>query len=342
MKHGSLFSGIGGFDLAAEWMRWENIFHCEIADFPRQILQYYWPDADSLEDITKTDFRKYANKIDILTGGFPCQPFSVAGKRRGTGDNRHLWPEMLRVVTEVHPRWVVGENVHGIVNWDGGLVFEQVQSDLEGEGYEVQPYILPACSVNAPHRRDRVWFVAHSHQCAEGSSGASPGPFGQGRGNYDEPQERGGQAQQPIGCCDVPGDAPHSPDSRIEGMREGADKVCKPGTASHSHAKRLQRGQISGIVGKKREEPIEQSVRLLQPDWENFPTQSPICSGNDGISSELDVDAIYKTIGRKVTKAFNPFSWWRQESVKAYGNAIVPQLALQIFKALENLIMEEG
>ena len=142
--HGSLFSGIGGFDLAAEWMQWKNVFHCEINPFVQKVLKYHFPNSESLTNIITTDFKKYANKIDILTGGFPCQPFSVAGKRKGTEDERHLWPEMLRAIREIKPRWIVGENVCGIINWDGGMVFDQVQTDLENEGYEVQPFILPA------------------------------------------------------------------------------------------------------------------------------------------------------------------------------------------------------
>jgi DNA (cytosine-5)-methyltransferase 1 len=160
MRHGSLFSGIGGFDLAAEWMGWENVFHCEWMEFPRKVLDYYFPNADSHIDICKTDFQKYANKIDILTGGFPCQPFSMAGKRKGTDDERYLWGEMLRAVQEIKPKFVIAENVFGITNIDGGMVFEQVCLDLETQGYEVQSFIIPAAAKNAPHRRDRVWFVA--------------------------------------------------------------------------------------------------------------------------------------------------------------------------------------
>jgi DNA (cytosine-5)-methyltransferase 1 len=163
MTHGSLFSGIGGFDLAAEWMGWENIFHCEWNPFGQKVLKYHFPNAISYEDITKTDFTIHRGRIDILTGGFPCQPYSMAGKRLGKEDERHLWPEMLRAIREIQPRWVVGENVFGLVNWSGGMVFHEVQADLEAEGYEVQPYVLPAVSVNAPHRRDRVWFVAYSN-----------------------------------------------------------------------------------------------------------------------------------------------------------------------------------
>ena len=162
MRHGSLFSGIGGFDLAAEWMGWTNVFHCEWMEFPRKVLDYHFPNSDSHIDICTTDFKKYANKIDILTGGFPCQPFSQAGKRKGTDDERYLWGEMLRAIQEIKPTFVIAENVFGITNIDGGLVFESVCLDLETEGYEVQPFIIPACAKNAPHRRDRVWFVAYS------------------------------------------------------------------------------------------------------------------------------------------------------------------------------------
>lgn len=163
MTHGSLFSGIGGFDLAAEWMGWENMFHCDVKPFAIRTLKYYWPNAKLYNDIKKTDFTIHRGKVDVLTGGFPCQPFSGAGKRKGKEDDRHLWPEMLRAIREIQPSWIVGENVYGLINWNRGMVFNEVQVDLENEGYEVQPYILPACSINAPHRRDRVWFVAHSN-----------------------------------------------------------------------------------------------------------------------------------------------------------------------------------
>jgi hypothetical protein len=120
MTHASLFSGIGGFDLAAEWMRWENIFHCEWNPFGQKVLAHHFPNSKSYNDITKTDFTIHAGAIDVLTGGFPCQPYSLAGKQLGKEDERHLWPEMLRTIEEVKPTWVVGENVLGIVNWGGG------------------------------------------------------------------------------------------------------------------------------------------------------------------------------------------------------------------------------
>jgi len=251
MKHGSLFSGIGGFDLASEWMGWDNVFHCEWNDFGKKVLKYYWPKSISYDDITKTDFTIHRGSIDILTGGFPCQPYSTAGKRLGKEDERHLWPEMLRAIREIQPRWIVGENVLGLVNWNGGLVFEEVQADLENEGYEVQPYILPACGVNAPHQRYRVWFVAkHSDS------------IGQKRRVY---------------------------------KKQSKNAIWKQFSKSNPRFNKWN-------------------------SWQNFPTQYPVCNGNDGLSNRLDGIA---------------FSKWRSESIKAGGNAIVPQVVLQIFKAIE-------
>jgi len=160
VRHLGLFEGIGGFSLAARWSGWETLAWCEWNPFGQKVLKHHFPNAIGHGDITQTDFTIYRGQIDIITGGFPCQPYSGAGKRLGKKDERHLWPEMLRSIREVQPSWVVGENVLGLVNWSGGLVFHEVQTDLEAAGYEVWPYVLPACAVNAPHRRDRVWFVA--------------------------------------------------------------------------------------------------------------------------------------------------------------------------------------
>ena len=176
MKVISLFSGIGGFEIAAQQMGWTPVVSCEIEEFPRKVLNYYWPNAYHHKDVKTLTYETINNEVSkrfgtdwrkdgvILTGGFPCQPYSAAGKREGKNDERHLWPEMFRLIQEISPDWIVGENVLGLVNWSGGLVFEEVCVDLETQGYEVQPYILPAVSKNAPHRRDRVWFVAHSNR----------------------------------------------------------------------------------------------------------------------------------------------------------------------------------
>jgi len=163
MNHASLFSGIGGFDLAAEWCGWNNVFQVEIDPFCQKVLQKNFPLSAKYENIKEFNGTKYRGKVDIISGGFPCQPFSVAGKRKGTEDDRYLWEEMLRVVKEIKPRFVVGENVFGLVNWKNGLVFEKIISDLENLHYEVETVVIPACAVNAPHRRDRVWIIANTN-----------------------------------------------------------------------------------------------------------------------------------------------------------------------------------
>jgi DNA (cytosine-5)-methyltransferase 1 len=289
MKHGSLFSGIGGFDLAAGWMGWENVFHCEWMEFPRKVLEYYWPDADSHIDICKTDFKKYANKIDILTGGFPCQPFSMAGKRKGTNDERYLWGEMLRAIQEIKPKFVIAENVFGITNIDGGLVFEQVCLDLETEGYEVQPFIICAAAKNAPHRRDRCWFVAY----------CNGNGFNECNGNNEKQSSKGGKyALNDIEQISI--------DTKCIGRTEIRDDNGQFETTQQSECREQQ---FSGADS-------------TQSWWRNFPSQSPICSGDDGLPTKLD----------GIT-----FSKWRAESIKGYGNAIVPQIAYSLFEIIQEL-----
>lgn len=159
-----MFSGIGGFDLAAEWMGWENMFHCEWNEFGQKVLKHYWPNAASYGDITKTDFTIWRGKIDILTGGFPCQDFSNAGEQLGADGERYLFPEMFRAIREIQPGWVVAENVYALTSPKFSRVFEQICSSLETEGYKVQPFIIPASSVGAEHERNRVWIVAYSER----------------------------------------------------------------------------------------------------------------------------------------------------------------------------------
>lgn len=163
MTHLSLFTGIGGLDLAAEWVGFETVGQCEWADYPTKVLEKHWPDVPRWRDIrsmTKESFyeRTGLRTVDVISGGFPCQPFSVAGKRRGSEDDRYLWPEMLRVIEELRPAWVVGENVAGIVN----MALDTALSDLEAKGYAAGAFIIPACAVDAPHRRDRCVIVANT------------------------------------------------------------------------------------------------------------------------------------------------------------------------------------
>ncbi|MBU3720546.1 MAG: DNA (cytosine-5-)-methyltransferase [Burkholderiaceae bacterium] len=352
MNHGSLFSGIGGFDLAAEWMGWVNVFHCEWMPFPRRVLHHYWPEALSYEDITKTDFSIHRGCIDVLSGGFPCQPYSAAGKRLGKEDERHLWPEMLRAIREIQPRWVVGENVFGLVTWNDGLVFEEVCSDLEAEGYEVQPFVLPACAVNAPHRRDRVWFVAHrddkecnvwgstSERTGKATEHWRDGVLGATARFGEERIVADAQSQQDIGGRS---NRFHSKfagtnvervvaDSACEGSRQFPSEDCgRPDRRlddygqiqppSHTCDTELQGSVIDRSIGSQGETEGQgrQSSGSVCSQWEIFPTQPPICGGDDGLPTELD----------GIT-----FPKWRAESIKAYGNAVVPQVVFQIFQAI--------
>ena len=390
MNHASLFSGIGGAEVAASMMGWQNLFHCEIQEFPRKVLDYWFPNSESYEDITKTDFTKWHGKVDVLTGGFPCQPFSLAGRRKGADDNRYLWPQMLRAIRQIHPTWVVGENVNGIKTMvescqvtqmgrtdylfeenhlyreESRFTLDKICADLEAEGYSVQPLVIPACAIGAPHRRDRVWIVAHrsdpraetvQQEGQDGICSARPSPHTQCNGH--SPQGHGNQRAR----AKKSKKRKNRPQSRSR--RHGSGKTLahalqhrshevhqdhqsqfpdgartnslggqRPSSHSYSNGgKALQASKGLERTGRKRDvQPKERSTspewtdrlsRLQQSGrWRNFPTQSPVCRGNDGIP--FDVDSL--TIS---------FPKWRQESIKAYGNAWVPQVAYEIFRAIE-------
>lgn len=373
MNHGSLFSGIGGFDLAAEWMGWHNEFHCEWMPFPRKVLHHYWPNSKSYEDITKTDFTIHRGSIDILTGGFPCQPYSSAGKRLGKEDERHLWPHMLRVISEIKPTYVVGENVRGLTNWNGGMVFEEVCTDLESQGYEVQPILLPACAVGAPHRRDRIWFVAYSNgsmfrtekygsiRCENGENETE-----RTQGIYDAVRSNGNSGtatnsnsrglertkESRWDSINVIGEGEFRTSTNSDSIRQHERECDNEEFASEgrinalndvnpndgqrnvtdSDSFRLQGGLSSrehDVFQRNRQD--KKNVQHLHSfksrlRFENFPTQPPICGGDDGLPTELD----------GIT-----FPKWRQESIKGYGNAIVPQVAYQIFKVIAEMDARE-
>lgn len=337
--HASLFSGIGGFDLAARWMGWSNAFHCEINPFCLKVLRHHFKESESYEDITQTDFRKWKGKVDVLSGGFPCQPFSLAGQRRGAEDNRYLWPQMLRAIREIRPAWVVGENVAGIltmvqpgtqveVERSASLfgesyteqehrqqfVIETICHDLEQEGYSVQPILIPACAIGAPHRRDRIWFIAH--RADTGIEGVQQGGtdgvhsadtasdterIGRNKMDYQvQPEQPNGNWADCNGC------------KRFASYSEGKQSErCEP--EQHCNGSKEQ-VELRGINSQRH------TAGTYIPNWRNFPTQSPVCGRNDGLPGRLDGIS---------------FSAWRRESIKAYGNAIVPQVTHEIFKAIE-------
>jgi DNA (cytosine-5)-methyltransferase 1 len=289
MKHLGLFEGIGGFSLAARWMGWQTIAYSEIDPFCLKVLGYHFPDAVSIGDITKADFTPYANTVDIITGGFPCQPYSVAGRRKGTKDERHLWPQMFRAIREVKPQWVVGENVRGLLNWSKGLVHHEICTQLENEGYEVQSFLLPASAVGAPHERYRLFIVAHHN----------------GIGRQSRPSAINGRKKQV---------------EKREQLWYKTTSIIESGDVAYTKSRGL-----SNRDAKQVQDTSHTSLErhCFVPDWQNFPTQPPVFSGNDGFSDRLD--------GITVPS-------WRRESVKAYGNAIVPQMAYEIFKAIQQMI----
>jgi len=355
ITHYDLFAGIGGFSLALEEVFDEPIRHifCEWEFFPTAVLKQHWPDGEFWGDIadlvaytdskrsgtqrhgnnaelpksdqkpegqpqhranghsgfatnsaaqrqqgqrelarplnseTSSD-RQTSGAVDlynfsIVTGGFPCQPFSTAGRRKGTSDDRYKWPEMFKVIQNVKPEWVIAENVRGLVTWNEGMVLEQVCTDLESEGYEVQPFIIPAVAVNAPHRRDRVWIIAHT------VSNTNKRP--------------------------------------LRGVDEEKNGIQKEHRQERSRTRQSVR---TATMGSQRSSDGLQDSRSLgertYPDWNRNWQEVAFATCDDTMDDGLSrlVDGI-------------PYSRpkWRKDSLKAYGNGIVPQVAIEIFKAIK-------
>lgn len=344
MNHASLFSGIGGAEVAASKMGWQNLFHCEIQEFPRKVLDYWFPNSESYEDITKTDFRKWKGKVDVLTGGFPCQPFSLAGRRKGKDDNRYLWPQMLRAIREIQPTWIIAENVIGIKTMvefgqeikmgrsddlfeenylyrkESRFTLEKICQDLEAAGYSVQPINIPACSVGAPHRRERIWIIAHrSDPRAETmQQKRKDRVLSAGSPTYSHRSgQRNRQNQQkPFTRC--------KSTANLGARRQRRTLANSLRLRSNQVHQKVQFQVADGTkpysIGMQRND--SNSINKEENYWRNFPTQSPVCRGNDGIPFDVD----HLTIS---------FPRWRQESIKAYGNAWVPQVAYEIFRAIE-------
>ena len=410
MRHASLFSGIGGPEVAAAMLGWENVFHCEINPFGRKVLEYWFPESESYEDITKTDFSRYRGQIDVLTGGFPCQPFSYAGKRGGQQDNRYLWPEMLRVIDQIRPTWVVGENVAGITTMvesceitdlggettlfekDNGVhrfrsehtfTIERICRDLESKGYSVQPVLIPACAVGAPHRRDRIFIIAHN---TDSSYDLRKSGKNESKGAEERLSERNA-VRKPGESSDLRSEDWESAENALrDGCLRGqtqeqecewnewhvgagdSKRLCAEERLAASHTDCERRGEIhkyiqseqseweelicygriqnvadsgsKGLEGKDKSRSKEGGEWLhiwrdltgcyrkdsLRPEgrWKAFPSVSPVHRRNDGIPFDVDSLAI-------------SFGQWKVETIKAYGNAIVPQVMYRIFECIDKL-----
>jgi DNA (cytosine-5)-methyltransferase 1 len=337
MTHGSFFSGIGGFDLAAEWVGWENKFHCEIEPFCQKVLNHYWPDAELFENIKTANFEKYRNKVRVISGGFPCQPYSIAGKRLGKEDDRHLWPFMLEGIRQINPDYVVGENVFGLTSWNEGLVLEEVCLDLENEGYQVQPIIIPAAGVGAPHKRDRIWIVASKNTNKNGWGSFKrkiQSSFGEqwdlSTGDYEwlstddeevgvitNANNTGDRTSERGIITNGSQDSTQWGNSQLESSGYGDKR-----DVTNSDGERFQRSEIIGSAGEIGQREKQFTSRLLRTNWEEFPTQPPICTGDDGFPAELDGIAVSK---------------WKKQTIMASGNAIVPNIAYSIFKVIQEM-----
>ncbi len=349
MNHLDLFTGIAGFSIAAEWVWGEEyniIAFCENDKFCRKKLKKLWPDVPIYKDITKLNGKEITETIDILTGGWPCQPFSVAGKRRGKKDNRHLWPEMFRVIQETNPTWIIGENVTGITNME----LDNVLSDLEGEGYETQTFNIPACGVNARHRRFRIWVVARDTNSRDGNKGKVKGI-----------QKRKNAEPTRI-CADVSNtEKPRSfptTESRTDIKEQSRVDFNKKGEWSEIRSNTTGCGeQIVANTSKQDDgecppEPMQRQIqqsgkRDKSPDVSNSKEERSQGIGTSGEqiaetharkklsmcdSSDRAIWPVEPDVGRVAHGVPN-----RVDRLKALGNAIVPQVAEVIMRGIKEV-----
>ena len=322
MRHVDLCSGIGGFALGFEWAGLSHpVLFCDIEPWSRQVLAKHWPDVPISDDVKElaSDAGRLVPDCDILTAGYPCQPFSVAGQQRGAEDDRHIWPEIFAIVQEKLPRWCVFENVSGHIT----LGLDQVLSDLEGEGYAIQPFVIPACAVDAPHRRDRVWIVAHADSDSEpnGTGYAEAGKRLVGnaaskRQDIGAANERKGptdQQKQQFGVrCEPSRPSENVADTNGEGLQR------------YTNADRQRVGQ------SRRQEIVNECLSGRETNVADTNSQRVCGRDTRGMETWLPEPAVGR-VANGIPK--------RVDRLKGLGNAIVPQIAMRIgqtIKAVED------
>lgn len=392
MIHVDLFSGIGGFALAARWMGWETVQFCEREPFAREVLKKNFPGVPISHDIFDLRLNEF-NQKTIVTGGFPCQPFSQAGERRGMSDTRAIWPEMHRIVREVRPTYVVAENVSGILTISKGLVFEHVCADLESEGYEVQPVIIPAACVGAYHQRERVWFVAVRSDYATNTfryddsrpvTGGSSETAGVPAVDRKDNSSTGESGRTDRGDRTGNGQEVNATHANSDGLRKresGQDRCpeseaqspenqrqrLRPVTGRSSTAVDAADTNSDGRIGRSIESGFKAhnaalwsglQRKITGPGVLGFDTANAVYPDNIGLQ-ERDTSTL--TIGEALGAGrpnASRIEWPtepavrvaadgvspgvvrikdRTKQLKGLGNAIVPQVAYQIFRAIEEI-----
>lgn len=321
LTHLSLFSGIGGLDLAAEMAGFRTVGQCEWADYPTKVLEKHWPDVPRWRDIRTLTGESFYEKtgmrtVDVISGGFPCQPFSVAGKRRGKEDDRYLWPEMLRVISELRPAWVVGENVAGIVN----MALDQVYADLENEGYSVQAFIIPACAVDAPHRRDRCAIVAYTKRIGQRGAWGIRGR----EGIYEKIEKR--KADEPEQSSEVSGTVAYPESIRLQRVRPCGEQIggARPEKAQSERCCDVLSDTDNGswTLWGNREPSTTEETATGRAD---FGGRAPEYVTGEWWPAEPNVGRVANGVPSRVDR------------LKCLGNAVVPQQFYPVFQAIADI-----
>ena len=306
MKVLDLFSGIGGFSYGLDQVGFKTVAFCEMDQYCKLVLQKHWKGVKIYNDVKELkgeEIIKEHGTIDIVVGGFPCQPFSIAGARKGTDDNRHLWPEMFRIIKELKPRWVIGENVRGIVSIQNGMVFENVCTDLEGEGYEVRAFNIPAAGVGAPHKRERVWIVANSRRTLRQGSEL------EGENANEGGQENAYQHQRSSG----------TPEHNVADTNTGLSEQSNQEVQARGNTLNSSSGDVADTNSQRQQEQC--GTESVQEEG-NESQRSSSQARHTGWESEPDVGRVAHGLSGRVHR------------LKALGNSIVPKIAEEIGRAI--------